>query len=264
MVGSNKGRVAGKVAIVTGGASGLGAAIAAMLVREGARVTITDVQVEAGKKLAEKLGCRFLGQDVSCEKRWSEVIETVEDEDGALHILVNNAGVGDAVDKATPEDTELADWQRIHRINVEGVFLGCKAAIPAMKRAGGGSIINMSSIAALVSTPFLTAYGASKAAVLQFSKSVAKHCAETGTRIRCNTVHPGQIRTPMHDALVKETAAKYGITEEQAVAQFLSLIPMGEFGDPDDIAYAVLFLASDESKHITGTQIVVDGGMQVK
>src|SRR5690606_37164137 len=163
MTGNNKGRVAGKVAIVTGGASGLGAAIAAMLVREGAKVTITDVNVEAGKALAEKLHCRFLGQDVSDEKRWDEVIETVEEEDGALHILVNNAGVGDAVDNATPEDTRLSDWQRIHRINMEGVFIGCRAAIPAMKRAGGGSIINMSSIAALVATPFITAYGASKA-----------------------------------------------------------------------------------------------------
>ncbi|HEY8352590.1 MAG TPA: glucose 1-dehydrogenase [Sphingomonadales bacterium] len=264
MTGSNKGRVAGKVAIVTGGASGLGAAIAAMLVREGAKVTITDVNVEAGKALAEKLHCRFLGQDVSDEKRWDEVIETVEEEDGALHILVNNAGVGDAVDNATPEDTRLSDWQRIHRINMEGVFLGCRAAIPAMKRAGGGSIINMSSIAALVATPFITAYGASKAAVLQFTRSVAKHCAENGYRIRCNTVHPGQIRTPMHDGLIRDTAAKHGITFEQAEAQFRSMIPMGEFGEPDDIAYAVLYLASDESKHVTGTQIVVDGGMQVR
>lgn len=264
MASSNKGRVAGKVAIVTGGASGLGAAIASMLVREGARVTITDVQIEAGKALAERLNCRFLGQDVSDEARWDEVVETVEEEDGALHVLVNNAGVGDALDAVSPEDTRLADWQRIHRINVEGVFLGCRAAIPAMKRAGGGSIVNMSSIAALVATPFLTAYGASKAAVRQFSTSVALHCAETGTRIRCNTVHPGQIRTPMHDVLITETATQYGITFEEAAAQFRARIPLGEFGEPDDIAYAVLYLASDEAKHVTGTQIVVDGGMQIK
>src|SRR5690606_38133057 len=119
-------------------------------VREGARATITDVQIEAGKTLAERLNCRFLGQDVSDEARWDEVVETVEEEDGALHVLVNNAGVGDALDAVSPEDTRLGDWQRIHRINVEGVFLGCRAAIPAMKRAGGGSIVNMSSIAALV------------------------------------------------------------------------------------------------------------------
>lgn len=257
------GRVSGKVAIVTGGASGLGAAIARMLVREGAKVTVTDVQVDKGKALADEIGCRFLGQDVSDEGRWVEVIDTVEEEDGALHILVNNAGVGDGLDAVSPEDTRLSDWQRIHRINVEGVFLGCRTAIPVMKRAGGGSIINLSSIAALVATPFLTAYGASKAAVRQFSMSVAMHCAQTGTRIRCNTVHPGQISTPMHDALIADTAAKEGITSEQAAAGFVSMIPMGEFGEPDDIAYAVLYLASDESKHVTGTQLVVDGGMQI-
>lgn len=263
MAGRTAGRVANKIAIVTGGASGLGAAIARMLIREGAQVTITDVQVEAGKTMADRLGCRFLGQDVTDERRWTEVVETVEDEDGALHILVNNAGVGDGLDAVNPEETRLVDWQRIHRVNVEGVFLGCRAAIPAMKRAGGGSIINMSSIAALVATPFLTAYGASKAAVCQFSTSVALHCAETGTKTRCNTVHPGQIRTPMHDALIAQTAARAGITPEQALGQFRSRIPMGEFGEPDDIAYAVLYLASDEAKHVTGTQIVVDGGMQI-
>jgi NAD(P)-dependent dehydrogenase (short-subunit alcohol dehydrogenase family) len=257
------GRVSGKVAIVTGGASGLGEAIARMLVREGAKVTVTDVQIDKGKALADELGCRFLGQDVSSEPRWQEVIETVEEDDGALHILVNNAGVGDALDAVSPEDTRLEDWQRIHKINSEGVFLGCRTAIPAMKRSGGGSIINMSSIAALVATPFLTAYGASKAGVRQFTMSVALHCAQTRTGIRCNSVHPGQIRTPMHDALIRDTAAKQGITEEEASAAFSSMIPMGEYGEPDDIAYAVLYLASDESKHVTGTQIVVDGGMQI-
>ncbi|RMF07908.1 MAG: SDR family oxidoreductase, partial [Alphaproteobacteria bacterium] len=143
------------------------------------------------------------------------------------------------------------------------VFLGCRAAIPAIKRAGGGSIINMSSIAALVATPFLTAYGASKASVRQLTMSVAMHCAQTGTRIRCNSVHPGQIRTPMHDALIREVAAKQGISQDEASAAFLSRIPMGEYGEPDDIAYAVLYLASDESKHVTGAQLVVDGGMQI-
>lgn len=261
------GRVSGKVAIVTGGAAGLGEAIARMLVKEGAKVTITDVQTQKGMALAEELGCRFLGQDVSDEGRWAEVIDTVEGEDGALHILVNNAGVGDGLDAVSPEDTTLENWRRIHRINSEGVFMGCRAAIPAMRRAGVGSIVNMSSIAALVATPFLTAYGASKAAVRQLTKSVALHCArlgaEDGTRIRCNSVHPGQIRTPMHVTLTREVAANQGISEEEAMAAFLSLIPMGEFGEPDDIAYAVLYLASDESKHVTGTKIVVDGGMQI-
>ncbi|MDA5192531.1 glucose 1-dehydrogenase [Govanella unica] len=257
------GRVSGKVAIVTGGASGLGAAIATMLVREGAEVVITDIQDDAGKALAEKLGCTFLHQDVAEEARWPEVIAAVKTQFGGLHILINNAGFEGPLDAVSPENTRLADWQRIHRVNVEGVFLGCRAAIPVMRESGGGSIVNMSSIGALVATPFLSAYGASKAAVRQFTTSVALHCAETGSRIRCNSVHPGQIRTPMLDKLFRDTGERHGITTAEAETAFLGRIPLKEFGEPDDIAYAVLFLASDESKHVTGAQIVVDGGMDI-
>lgn len=260
---NGNGRVRGKVAIVTGGASGLGAAIAAMLVREGAQVVITDIQEAAGRARAAEIGCDFLPQDVAEEARWPAVVEAVRTKFGGLHILVNNAGFEGPLDAVNPEDTRLSDWQRVHRINVEGVFLGCRAAIPVMRESGGGSIINLSSIAALVATPFITAYGASKAAVRQFTMSVAMHCAQTRSRVRCNSVHPGQIRTPMLEKLFRDTAARNGITPAEAEAAFVGRVPLGEFGEPDDIAYAVLYLASDESKHVTGAQIVVDGGMDI-
>ncbi len=257
------GRVSGKVAIVTGGASGLGAATARLLAQEGATVVVTDIQEDLGQALATEIGATFLRQDVADEARWDQVVTAVVQQHGGLHILVNNAGYEGPLDATSPENTRLVDWQRVHRINVEGVFLGCRAAIPAMRKSGGGSIINLSSIAALMATPFITAYGASKAAVRQLTSSVAIHCAQNKDRIRCNSVHPGQIRTPMHDKLIRDTAAAHGITEAEAAAGFVARVPMGEFGEPNDIAYAVLYLASDESKHVTGTQIVVDGGMDV-
>ena len=256
------GRVEGKKAIVTGGASGLGKAIASYLVREGAHVLMTDIQ-DDGANVAAEIGCYFAKQDVADEAAWNEIIAEAERKLGGINILVNNAGVAEGIGAAvSPEDSSLADWQRIHRINSESVFLGCKSVIPAMRRAGGGSIINMSSIAGLVGTPFLTAYGASKASVQQLTMSVALHCAQNGYRIRCNSVHPGQIRTPMLEALFAHAAETAGVGESAIEQEFLSRIPLGEFGEPDDIANAVLFLASDEAKHVTGTKLVVDGGMQ--
>ena len=256
-------RVADKTAIVTGGASGLGKAIAGLLAKEGAKVVVTDVQEAAGRAVASEIGGMFLAHDVSDEKRWKEVVAETERRFGGLHILVNNAGVGDGLGAVSPEDTPLEEWRRINRINAEGVFLGCKTAIPALRKAGGGSIVNMSSIAALVATPFLTAYGASKAAVRQLTMSVALHCAQRGDRIRCNSVHPGQIRTPMLEGLFKAVAQQANASLPEIEAQFRSRIPLGEFGVPDDIAFAVLYLASDESRHVTGTQLVVDGGMEI-
>jgi len=147
-------------------------------------------------------------------------------------------------------------------VNAGGVFLGCKNAIPLMAQSGGGSIINMSSIAALVATPFITAYGASKAAVCQLSKSVAIHCAEQRNGIRCNSVHPGQIITPMLEGLFDEMGSTPGLSNELVRNEFLKKIPQGEFGQAEDIANMALFLASNESRHITGQQLVVDGGMQ--
>ena len=253
-------RVQGKIALVTGGAAGLGAAIARRLIGEGATVTITDIRAEAGRALGQELGCEFLQQDVSEEKRWEAVIGQVEERHGALHILVNNAGIEGPVDPADPENTRLSDWQAIHRVNVEGVFLGCRAAIPALRRAGGGSIINLSSGAGLVATPDYTAYGASKAAVRHLTTSVALHCARNGSRIRCNSVHPGLILTPMLQRIMENLAKKRGVPFEEVLQEFKSEVPQGEFQDAEDVAHAVLFLASDEAKHITGLAMLVDGG----
>lgn len=250
-------RVAGKVAIVTGGASGLGAAIAERLQREGALVVITDIATPANPIK----GVDYHRQDVSDEAGWIKLVATIEKNYRRLDILVNNAGTAGDLGDTNPEATPLDDWQKIFKVNAQGVFLGCKHVMGAMQRSGGGSIINMSSIAALVPTPFITAYGASKAAVMHLTRSVALHCAEHGYHIRCNSVHPGQVHTPMLDRLFETTALGANTDKETIMAAFLQKIPMGVFQQALDIANAVLFLASDESRYITGTQIVVDGGM---
>lgn len=254
------GRLDHKTALVTGGASGLGAAISRRLAAEGAKVVITDIQEKSGQNLASELDGDFIEQDVTSERRWAEVIEQIENKHGALHILINNAGITGPMDNVTPENTTLSDWRTIQHINADSVFLGCRAAIPALRRAGGGVIINMSSIAALVSMPDGMAYGASKAALWHITKSVALYCARDGSKIRCNSIHPGNIQTPMLQKAMEGIAKRRGVAYEQVVAEFKSENPQGEFPEPDDIAYAVLFLVSDEARHITGIQLVVDGG----
>jgi 3(or 17)beta-hydroxysteroid dehydrogenase len=255
------GRLDHKITLVTGGASGLGAAISRRLSREGAMVVITDMQVEAGQVLAAELHGEFIEQDVTNEEQWGKIIAEIEKRHGALHILVNNAGITGPMDHVTPETTTLADWRRIHQVNVEGVFLGCRAAIPALRRAGGGVIINMSSIAALVPMPDGMAYGASKSEVRHITKSVALHCAKDGSKIRCNSIHPGNILTSMLEKAMAGVAKRRGVRYEQIVQEFKSESPQGEFQEPEDIANAVLFLVSDEAKHITGIKLAVDGGM---
>lgn len=253
-------RVQDKVAIVTGGASGLGKAIAERLTEEGAKVMITDVQSDLGKDAALELGCDFLEQDVTQEKQWDDIVQQVEAKYGDLHILVNNAGILGPMDCASPESTPLPDWQRIFAVNVDSTFLGCRAAIPLIRQSGGGSIINVSSIAALMASSYATAYGASKAAVRHLTKSVAQHCAETRSNIRCNSVHPGIILTPMTDSQYETIARERGVPKKQIVNEAKSFIPQGEFTKAEDIANAVLYLASDESGHVTGTKLIVDGG----
>jgi len=257
------GRLYGKCTLVTGGARGIGRAIVERFLEEGASVLLTDIDEGAGADTAKALGAGFLKQDVGDEASWPALMSEVRAKFGGLDVLVNNAGIGDLAKGNSPEDTPLDSWRRIFRVNTEGVFLGCRAAIPVMAEGGGGSIINLSSIAALVPTPFVTAYGASKAAMLQLSKSIALHCAQQGYKIRCNTIHPGQVRTPMYDGMIRDAASAAGAPEETVLADFLSRIPMGEFGQTCDIANAALFLASDEAQHITGEQMIVDGGMQL-
>jgi 3(or 17)beta-hydroxysteroid dehydrogenase len=253
-------RLADKVALVTGGASGLGKAIAERLASDGARVVITDVDRSTGTATAAAAGLTFLQQDVRDEQRWTEVITDIEQRLGRLNVLVNNAGILGPMTAASPEDTPLELWRRIFAVNVEGVFLGCRAAIPAMRRAGGGSIINISSIAGLRASPYATAYGASKATVRHLTKSVAQHCAEKKLHIRCNSVHPGDVRTPLWDKAAEELARARHVPVEEIIEDGRTDSPMGEFTRPEDIAAMVAFLASDEARHITGTEMVVDGG----
>jgi 3(or 17)beta-hydroxysteroid dehydrogenase len=254
--------LSGRVALVTGGASGLGKAIAERLARDGARVVITDVQTSLGQAVATELGATFLPQDVTEEARWSEVSQEIVKLHGGLHILVNNAGIlSPPSTHANPETSSLDDWKRIFAVNVEGVFLGCRTCIPVIHAAGGGSIINISSVAALLATPFATAYGAAKATVRHLTKSVAQHCAEQRLNIRCNSVHPGIVRTPALDKAYAEAARERGVALEKIIEERRSAVPIGRFAQLADVASAVAFLASQESRHMTGAQLVIDGGL---
>lgn len=246
------GRFNGKVAIVTGGAAGIGAATARLMTEQGGRVLLTDVQEEGGRQLTGDLGdaASFLHHDVRSEEGWRIVVAHCLDAWGRLDILVNNAGVSFLGGQFTPETITLEEWRGVNSINVEGVMLGCKHAIPAMRDGGGGAIVNLASIAALVETPLVYAYGAGKAAVVQMTKTVALHCAKNDYAIRCNAVLPGPVETELYKTF----------TEEQR-AQNDRAIPLGFAGKPEDVANAVLFLASDESRFVTGASLSVDGGL---
>lgn len=246
---------------MTGGASGLGRAIAQRLLSEGANVIISDIQRELGLSAAKEDGFAFLEQNVCDEARWRAVIDQIETHFGSLNILVNNAGVLGSLEAADPESTSLQCWREVFAVNVEGVFLGCRIAIAAMRKAGRGSIINLSSMADRLATPHATAYGASKAAVRQLTRSIAQHCAQQKFQIRCNSVHPGMVRTPLLDGSLIEIARRRGVALDGVASELRSHIPLGDFTAPEDVAAAVAFLASDDSRHITGAALVVDGGI---
>jgi 3(or 17)beta-hydroxysteroid dehydrogenase len=246
-------RVAGKVAIVTGAASGLGAADARMLAREGARVVLTDVDEAAGSVLAHELDAHFVRQDVADEASWPALVAGVVQRYGRLDVLVNNAGIAIVADI---EHTTTEIWRRTLAVHLDGTFFGCRAAIPAMAAGGGGSIVNMSSTAALVGIPPFLAYSAAKGGIRSLTKSVAIHCRTRKNGIRCNSVHPGSIDTPMVQAALAETRGiRLADAEDpQAARRALGL------GEPDDVANLVLYLASDESKHVNGAEFVIDAG----
>lgn len=253
-----RGRVAGKAALVTGGARGLGAGTARLLAAEGARVVISDVNGQAGEATAASIRetggeAWFVRHDVTVEADWDTAIETVIDRCGRLDVLVNNAGI---VAPGPVETETLENWRRIMAVNLDGVFLGTRRAIAAMK-GHGGSIVNISSIEGLVGEPMVAAYNASKGGVRIFTKSAALYCARQKYGIRVNSVHPGFIDTDM----VREGFAALSPSEaEQMQAAVAADIPLGHMGEPEDIGYAVVYLASDESRYITGAELVVDGG----
>jgi 3(or 17)beta-hydroxysteroid dehydrogenase len=249
------GRVEGKVVLVTGAASGLGKAAALMLAREGARVAITDRNESGAREVAGALGeaARVWKLDVTQEADWERVVDEVLATFGRLDVVVNNAGIGVAKDV---EALSLEEWRLVHSVNLDGVFLGCKHAIRGMRKCGAkGSIINVSSVAGLVGVENLVAYCSSKGGVRLLTKSVALHCARKGYDIRCNSLHPTFIDTPMVTGL-----ASLSGDAAAGKAKLARMIPLGHLGEPDDVAYAVLYLASDESKMVTGSELVVDGG----
>ena len=252
------GRVSGKMALITGGAQGLGEATARMFAREGAKVTVTDVNGAGAEAVAASIndehgaGTAFAWQhDVTDAARWQDVLKEAHAAMGGLNVLVNNAGIGSL---GSVEDENYDMFKKVQTVDVDSIFLGCKYAIPLMRAHGLGSIINISSIAGIIASANYVSYNTAKAAVRHISKSIALHCAKGG-QIRCNSVHPVFINTPILD----RTKEMFG--EEEALAKLGRQIPLGKVGEPDDIAYAVLYLASDESKLVTGIELKVDGGI---
>lgn len=253
-------RLKNKISLITGSARGIGQATAELFYKEGATVLVSDIRDEKGKKLAQNLGdrCEYLHLDVKNENEWKIVSAYISENYGRLDILVNNAGITGLMETTGPLDAENVDlnsWDEIHRVNSTGVMLGCKYAIRLMKKEGG-SIVNISSRSGVVGIPGAVAYAASKAAVRNHTKSVALYCAAKGYKIRCNSIHPAAIMTPMWDAMLGE-----GEQREKIIQEIEFGIPMGHFGEPVDIAFGALYLASEESKYVTGIELTIDGGI---
>jgi 3(or 17)beta-hydroxysteroid dehydrogenase len=250
-------RLAGKVALITGGASGLGENAAELMVREGARVVIADIAEEKGRAVADKLGsaAHYARLDVTSEENWQAVIAETVEKFGALHVLLNSAGIGLS---KTVEDITLEEWRRVHAIDLDGVFLGCKHGVGEIKKHTaelGGSVINISSISGIIAGANMAAYNSAKAGVRLLSKSVALHCAKSGYRIRCNSVHPTFIDTPILD----RHRVRFG--NEVMQQKLGKQVPIGRLGRPEEVGWALVFLASDESSFMTGSEVVIDGGI---
>ena len=258
------GRVEGKVALVTGGASGIGAACAVALAREGAAVAITDLQDEKGRALAQQIvqtggKARYFHHDVTSEEAWVGIITEVKGAFGRLDILVNNAGIG--ISCADITTMSLEDFRRQQAVNVEGVFLGVKHGLGFMRQVGhGGSIVNISSVAGLKGSPTLAAYSATKGAVRLFSKAIALECAAAKDGVRVNSVHPGIIETPIWLGITDRGQGGANTPPDLDALSSMA-VPMGVKGYPDDIAQGVVWLASEESRYVTGTELVIDGGL---
>jgi NAD(P)-dependent dehydrogenase (short-subunit alcohol dehydrogenase family) len=254
-------RLKDRIVLVTGAARGIGEAVSRLCAREGARVVVTDIDDASGEAVAAGLEPHALYRrlDVRREADWETVVADVVETFGRLDVLVNNAGVTGFENGPVPHDPEhasLDDWHAVHATNLDGVFLGCKHAIKAMRRTGEGSIVNISSRSGLVGIPAAAAYASSKAAIRNHTKTVALYCAEQGLRVRCNAVFPAAILTPMWEPMLGE-----GPGREERIRAITRDIPLDRFGTAEEVANAVLWLASDESTYTTGGELVLDGGL---
>jgi NAD(P)-dependent dehydrogenase (short-subunit alcohol dehydrogenase family) len=255
------GRLDGKIALVTGAARGIGHAIAEAFILEGAVVVLTDLRDDEGEAAARWLGAQatYRHLDVREEREWETVMAELVERESRVDVVVNNAGITgfeNGMVAHDPEHASLDDWHAVHRTNLDGVFLGCKHAIRAMRAHGSGSIVNISSRSGLVGIPGAAAYASSKAAVRNHTKSVALYCAEQGLHIRCNSVHPAAILTPMWEPMLGD-----GAERETRIRQFVRDVPLRRFGLPSEVAHLVVHLASDESGYTTGAEFVLDGGI---
>ncbi|MEM8988465.1 MAG: SDR family oxidoreductase [Pseudomonadota bacterium] len=248
-------RLQNKTCVVTGAARGVGAAIARAFRDEGADVVVTDKDADAGAKTAAEIDARFEVLNVAEEADWARF----QDRFPAIDVLVNNAGVTGFEESARahdPENAALADWRAVHRVNLDGAFLGCRYAIKAMRAAGAGAIINISSRSGMVGVPAAAAYASSKAALRNHTKTVALYCAEQGLDVRCNSIHPAAILTPMWEPMIGT-----GPDRETRMAAFVADTPMKRFGLPEEVAAIAVMLASDEARYVTGAEFTIDGGL---
>jgi len=254
-------RLNGKTALITGAARGIGQAIAELFSEKGAQVILSDINDELGQQLTDKIGknSKYIHLDVAIESDWQLATHFIKKDYGQLDILVNNAGITGFLETPGPHDPENLDmnsWHQVHQTNLDGVALGCKYGIGLMKNSSQASIVNISSRSGIVGIPAAAAYASSKAAVRNHTKSVALYCADQSYAIRCNSIHPGAIYTPMWDAMFGE-----GEQREAGIKAIADGVPLGYMGEAIDVAYAALFLASDESKYVTGIELNVDGGI---
>jgi NAD(P)-dependent dehydrogenase (short-subunit alcohol dehydrogenase family) len=247
-------RVNGKMAFITGAAQGIGEAIAFMLAKEGAKVVVADINKQGVTSVTKKINDKYPGKAFGVD-----LDVTSEELMGGLNILVNNAGISAG---STIEETDYQTFQKVMKIDTDSVFLGCKYAVPIMKNYAPGSIVNTSSISGLIAGHNMVAYNTAKAGVWLMSKSVALHCARQGYQIRCNTIHPTFINTPILDGwLTDNRGDRPPLERDELLRKLGKQVPLGVVGDTDDVAYAVLYLASDESKFVTGSELKIDGGI---